>query len=420
MKILVASHGHPQLSKGGAEISAFQLFKDLGAALGHDTWFLGCDRDAQIGSSGCRISQPYSSREYIYSANEFDWFKFANLDARFPSEFRDLLSKLRPDIVHFHHYVGFGVEAFLHVRETLPECKIILTLHEYLALCNHFGQMITNPHRLLCYEARPAACADCFSKRSATDFFLRKAYIMRFFELVDHFIAPSEFLAERYARWGISKDKISIIQNVIPDGEGRPSTRKPPTRGLLRVGFFGQISYLKGINVLFEAAAELLQRKVGEVTFEIYGDYAGQPSDFQEDFLARLSTAGRNVKFKGPYDQTQVDRLMQSVSLVLVPSIWWENSPVVIEEALRNRRPVICSDIGGMAEKIRDGVDGFHFPVGDSVALSTLISRLAKTPSRLSKLHASMRMPARARLAIDRHDELYGSVLHRNPRVVGL
>ena len=65
------------------------------------------------------------------------------------------------------------------------------------------------------------------------------------------------------------------------------------------------------------------------------------------------------------------------IDAVLVPSIWWENSPVVIQEARRNRRPVICSDIGGMAEKVRDGIDGLHFPVGDAAALADLLAGLA-------------------------------------------
>ena len=54
---------------------------------------------------------------------------------------------------------------------------------------------------------------------------------------------------------------------------------------------------------------------------------------------------------------------MAEVDWVVVPSIWWENAPLVIQEAFRHRRPVICGDIGGMAEMVRDGVDGLHAPV---------------------------------------------------------
>jgi glycosyltransferase involved in cell wall biosynthesis len=89
--------------------------------------------------------------------------------------------------------------------------------------------------------------------------------------------------------------------------------------------------------------------------------------------------------------------------------VWWENSPVVIQEALRNRRPVICSDIGGMAEKVRDGVDGFHFPVGSAMALTGLLRQLATDRTRLTALAA--RLPGHAELVstLDDYVALYGA-----------
>lgn len=256
-------------------------------------------------------------------------------------------------------------------------------------------------------------CGRCFQDIAPSDFFLRKLYIQRFFDLVDHFVAPSEFLAERYVEWGLPRERISVIENVIAQPILNRPAAGPRTSGdLLRVGFFGQISLLKGINILIEAAEILEQREVHNVVFEIYGDYSGQPPEFQADFLARLSKVGRNVKFHGPYDQQRVDKLMQSVDLVLTPSIWWENSPVVIQEALRNRRPVICSDIGGMAEKIRDGVDGFHFPVGNSVALASLVLRIAGSPGKLDDIERTMRSAPAVEEITHRYAQLYESLLH--------
>jgi glycosyltransferase involved in cell wall biosynthesis len=115
--------------------------------------------------------------------------------------------------------------------------------------------------------------------------------------------------------------------------------------------------------------------------------------------------------FHGAYDQERVDELMQCVDVVLIPSIWWENSPVVIQEALRNRRPIVCSDIGGMAEKVRDGIDGFHFPVGNSIALTSLLVRLAKAPARLKAITASMHVPVASTEIIAQHEQLYGALL---------
>jgi glycosyltransferase involved in cell wall biosynthesis len=412
VRILMASHSHPQISKGGAEIAAFQLFNALNSRAGYESWFLGCVRDPMYQKLGATLSQPFSEREYLYSAGEFDWFKFANGDAKFPGEFRDLLRRLQPDLVHFHHYLNFGVEAFLHVREVLPQSRIVVTLHEYLALCHHYGQMITKQNLSLCHEASPTRCSGCFKDIAPSDFFLRSLYIKRFFELVDHFIAPSRFLAERYVAWGIPAERVSVIENVVVPMQDSPAALAPrKARDLLRVGFFGQISLLKGINVLFDTADLMLERKIDHIVFEIYGDYSGQPPEFQENFLARLAKAGRNVKFHGAYDQGRLDRLMQSMDLILVPSIWWENSPLVIQEALRNRRPVICSDIGGMAEKVRDGIDGFHFPVGSSLALASLLVKLADSPMQLSEVSKTIRAPATLEASTDRHVQFYSSLV---------
>jgi glycosyltransferase involved in cell wall biosynthesis len=409
-RLLIASHSHPQLSKGGAEIAAFELFRALRERPDYATWFLGCVRDQMNAKLGATINQPFSEHEFLYAAGAFDWFKFANRDPNFPREFRDLLARLQPDIVHFHHYINLGVEAFLHVRESLPNCKIVVTLHEYLALCHHFGQMLTKS-RSLCYESSPMRCTRCFDDITPSDFFLRNLYINRFFDLVDRFIAPSHFLAERYIAWGIPEAKMSVIENVIAHPHQKhPEVVIAEKSDLWRVGFFGQISFLKGINVLLEAAEILEEREIYNVVFEIYGDYSGQPPEFQKEFLERLGTAGRNVKFHGPYDQIRVDRLMQSVDLVLVPSIWWENSPVVIQEALRNRRPVICSDIGGMAEKVRDGIDGYHFAVGNSFALTSLLMRLTEPQAKVVGASEAMRSPASVEEMTEHYHQFYESL----------
>ncbi len=406
LRVLIASHSHPEVSNGGAEIAAFQLFRGLQARPDCATWFLGCDRNSAADRPGAVLTQPYSADEYLYNGTGFDWFKFANPDPRFRAEIERLFRELEPDVVHFHHYINFGVEAFLHLRRTLPRCRIVLTLHEYLAICCHFGQMVTKKHQTLCYQSGPARCNACFPDLPRSDFFLRQRYIERFFDLVDVFVSPSQFLADRYVAWGVSASKIVVLENLMPPPEPAPAVRVPAS-GPLRIGFFGQISGLKGINVIFDAAAALAADAVTDISFEVFGDYRGQPPDFQTAFLERLAKVGANVRFNGPYDRQRVNRLMQSVHAVLVPSIWWENSPVVIQEALRNRRPVICSDIGGMAEKVRDGIDGFHFPVGNAMALASLLRQLSEDRSILADLAAGLTGQPALEASIDNYIDIY-------------
>jgi glycosyltransferase involved in cell wall biosynthesis len=406
-RLLIASHGHPQITRGGAEISAFQLFRQFHDMPGWEAWFLGCQNNRLGERLGTAVTQPFSDREFVYSTGSFEWFKFANRDPNFPKAFCSLLAQLQPDIVHFHHFINFGVEAFYHVRQTLPNAKIILTLHEYLAMCHHYGQMITREHENLCYEAQLSRCNRCFPGSGPADFFLRKLYVQSFFAMVDQFVSPSKFLAERLVAWGIPEQRITVIENVIPAASDAGTIKYQNDTGPLRIGFFGQISRLKGINVLFDAASSLEAEGFRDVVFDIHGDYHGQPPEFQNEFLKRLDRAGCNVRFHGPYDPQHVDLLMRQTDVTIVPSIWWENSPVVIQEAFRNRRPVICSNIGGMAEKVRDGEDGWHFPVGSSTALVALLKRLCRDRDVVGQVSTTIQRPPDIRDIINAHVHVF-------------
>ena len=89
--VLVASHSHPAISKGGAEIAAYEMFRALNETRGYSASFLGCSRMPTYRRLGQGITQPFTDEDYVYSATGFDWFKFANTDPKFPREFKALL-----------------------------------------------------------------------------------------------------------------------------------------------------------------------------------------------------------------------------------------------------------------------------------------------------------------------------------------
>ncbi len=420
LRVLVASHSHPKITNGGAEIAAFSLFNELNARPDTEAWFLGCNTKPGAGRDGVALTQPFTDREYVYSTNgQFDWFRLSNSDPRLPDEVETLLIELRPDVVHLHHYVNYGVDLLFTVRRVLPQARIVMTLHEYLAICHHFGQMVKRGHFSLCDASGLDACHACFPENDRSDFFMREHYIKLFFGMVDRFVSPSHFLAQRYIAWGIEPERIEVIENIIAPATLWPADPAPQAGGddlPLRIGFFGQISKLKGIGVLLDCAAILARKAGAKVSFNIYGDYKGQPPAFQEEFLAQLAGATRNVNYRGPYRQADVDRLMRGMDAVLVPSIWWENSPVVIQEAFRNNRPVICSDIGGMAEKVRDGVDGLHFPVGSGLELSYLLLRLQGNRSVLARVRETMQNQVGMHKSIDDFIRVYIGLLTLEPR----
>src|SRR5690606_12671575 len=126
-----------------------------------------------------------------------------------------LVEELRPDVVHVHHPLLIGVEALHLLRRIWPRTRIVMTLHDYYAICAHEGLMRTTDGRL-CDAASPDACRRCLPERSATDFRLRELHIRGMYRLVDRFISPSRFLRDRYIAWGLDPDAIAHIPNGLP------------------------------------------------------------------------------------------------------------------------------------------------------------------------------------------------------------
>ena len=99
-------------TRGGAEIAALALFQGL-KERSATAWLLGCAGSKTESRLGAPITQPYGADDYVYhSGVEFDYFKFANPDPNFPKALGKLVAELKPDIVHSHHFIRFGVEIF--------------------------------------------------------------------------------------------------------------------------------------------------------------------------------------------------------------------------------------------------------------------------------------------------------------------
>ena len=208
---------------------------------------------------------------------------------------------------------------------------------------------------------------------------MRKQFIQSHLRLVDQFIAPSRFLRDRYADWGIPAEKILV------EDYGRRSVREPrepeERSNRNRLAFFGQLSHYKGVLVLLEAMKRLVEQGI-DAKLTIHGaNLELQPQDFVDDFHALLEETEENVTFAGAYAAEDLPARLARADYVVVPSIWWENSPLVIQEAFLHRRPVICSDIGGMAEKVTDGVEGCISARETRIASQTRSSAPSRPPA---------------------------------------
>ncbi|NVD42679.1 glycosyltransferase family 4 protein [Ensifer sp. HO-A22] len=417
LRVLVISHAHPSFSLGGAEVASHNLHRSLNAMENVESVYLAAaSPPLQRHASSALMSARLPQEEVLFHADAYDHFHLANEDVEAIE--RDLLRfvrDVRPDVVHFHHVLGFGLEALYAVRSALPDAAVLLTLHEFVPICHNHGQMVKRPTGQLCEQASPTACNSCFPDIPASRFLRREALVRTMLlDMVDAFVSPSAFLAKRYAEWGIDRQRIRVIENGIMGKEPAPARDVARSDGRRnRFAFFGQMTPFKGVDVLIDA--------VGRVPDEAWGDDAylmifganleRQPVDFQERMKSLIERAGRRVRFYGSYQNAELPKLMRSVDWVVFPSIWWENSPVVIQEALLHRRPIICSDIGGMAEKVRDGADGLHFRAGNGQHLADRMVEVLNDDTVWDRLRSTMRAPFSAEDCAREHLAVYRSLL---------
>ncbi|HEX7669836.1 MAG TPA: glycosyltransferase family 4 protein [Polyangiaceae bacterium] len=406
-RVLIIAHGHPDLQKGGAEVAARNLHRALLAEGVESALIARTDGPSHGGSA---FSSRGGTGELFVHTGMQDAFDFRARDPHMVGlEFGALLRRYQPTVIHFQHYVHLGLE-WLHVaRRTCPDAKLVLTLHEYLALCYHGGQMLKRPGLELCYRSDPDDCARCYPERGGgPDFFLRREFIRSAFALIDQFVTPSAFLKQRYVEWGLDASRIEVLENVQMVRSALPPRRLAPGELRGRFAFFGQANAFKGLDLALEAFLVLPNHVRQQVHFALHAAHLDeQPTAFREKLGKLLHAARRVATMHGRYEPADLPRRMENTDWVLVPSIWWENSPMVIQEAFGHGRPVLCSDIGGMAEKVRHGVDGWHFPARDARALASTIIHLVTQEGLWDKLQAGVETPLDPAEITRRHLALY-------------
>lgn len=386
--ILVISHGHPDFDYGGGEVAAYNLYEALRDHYpGESVTFLARIEDGDVGSI-----RPRRVGEYLWSHRMRDFFLFTSREKNSLQRFVEFIKFASPRVIFMHHYVHIGLEIIPLIKANLPDCRIVLTLHEMLAICNNNGQMVKTGSSALCYESSLDDCARCFPGKSREDFWLRKHFISRHFEAVDHFVSPSHFLKDRYVTWGLPADRIRVIENIHPKRQPLPPRRRDRNQPN-RFGYFGQINPYKGIYLLLEALKQMPEDDRATVRLELNGaNIKSQTPEFQESFKKLVDPLVEEgvVVMRGPYARRELQHRLQSVDWVVMPSVWWENSPMIIQEALGYGRPVICPAVGGMGEKVVHEKTGLHVPSSNQYYWTEMLRTAAQNMTGWNRLYEQL------------------------------
>jgi len=321
---------------------------------------------------------------------------------------RNLLDEFKPDVLHL-------ISGYLMSGSTIEAAQAakvpgVLTLTDFWFLCPRIT-LVRSDSSLCNTPADPLACTLCLRKekrryriadrvsggaigkvlsrvwQQRNDALFaalceRKSYLLSLLDTVDVVISPSRFLKGLFEAQGVSPRRFLYMRqglDVQSWADAEPGSRD----SCLRFGYIGQVSPHKGVDVLVQAFCRL--RPAGKAPcLTIYGDTNQFPG-----FVRRLRKATAdwpNIVFAGRFEHSQIRRVHADTDVLVVPSVWYENSPNVILEAFVNGTPVVASRLGGMAELVTDGVNGFLFEVGNAKDLTHVLQRFVDQPGLVETL----------------------------------
>ena len=429
LKLLYVLHGFPPDTWAGTEIYTLNLAQEM-QRLGHECVVLarvpaegeGAPEDFHVEESefeGLRVLRMTHRLEHRSLRESYH-------QPRAEEAFRSVLLSEAPDLVHFQHLIHLSAGLVALAKELgLPT---VVHCHDYWALCARV--QLIRPDGERCPSNMGAGCLLCVkeqhldkiprvkrlgelggtlldalatggrrigSERSRRrwegyeDMRDRHGFVVGAYAAADLRISPSRYLRQLYLETGrFDAHSFLYSDNGMRTDHVEALEKRPDPRGRVRFGFVGSLVWYKGGEVLVRAMAELVARRGPDVAAEVsfHGGFDPAADEHHAELQQLAADLGDHVTFAGRFDNSRLSEVYAGIDVLVVPSTWYENSPITIHEAFLTRTPVLASDIGGMAEYVRDGVDGLTFRVGDAGSLADAMERFLDEPALLEELGA--------------------------------
>ena len=399
MKILKIIHGYPPEYNAGSEIYSQTLCNALSA--NHEVHVFTREENPFLPDYNLRtesdvnepnirkhiVNIPLLRHRYRYQHEEVD------------SLFAVLLDTIRPDIIHVGHLNHLSTSLLKGVKN-IP---IVFTLHDYWLVCPR-GQFIQrNPQDSLdvwkeCDGQEDRKCAErCYSGYFSGDakeweedtqywtnwVARRQSHLKGMLELVDIFIAPSRYLLDRFKKEiNLPDDKFICLDYGFD--LTRFSERKRQKENNFVFGYIGTHTPQKGIHLLIKAFGKIK----GNCTLKIWGRVRAEITGSLKQIAESLPEDVQNkIKWLPEYSNNEItDQVFNTIDVLIVPSIWVENSPLVLHEAQQAGVPAITANIGGMSEFVQHEKNGLLFKFRDEESLAFQMQRLLDNPDFAKKL----------------------------------
>jgi glycosyltransferase involved in cell wall biosynthesis len=399
MKILQVIHGYPMRYNAGSEVYTQTL--SHGLAQGHEVHVFTREENAFAPDYALRREVdpdcPEITLHIVNLPRSRDRYRHAGVDRRFA----EALENVRPDLVHIGHLNHLSTSLVSEAAQRgLP---IIYTLHDYWLMCPRGQFMQMHPQDPMdlwaaCDGQENRTCAErCYARYFSgapeefaqdiaywTDWVARRmAHVREISNQVDVFIAPSRYLHDRYRdQFGLPPEKLRYLDYGFDLARLRGRQRIPNEP--FTFGYIGTHIPAKGIHQLIQAFGQVR----GAARLRIWGRHRGQDSDALRALAQSLpADKAAQVEWRPEYrNQEIVEDVFNHVDAIVVPSVWVENSPLVIHEALQARVPVITADVGGMAEYVQHQVNGLCFRHREPSDMAAQMQRLRDDPALAERL----------------------------------
>lgn len=376
MRIILVNKFHYR--KGGAETYYLTIGEKL-KEMGHEVAYFSMKHPDNL---------PCAQEKYFVIQREYNNVKNPLTAARdglallYSNEakhnFEELCEDFKPDIVHMsnvHRQITLSILDAPYLSE--HHVPVIYTAHDYITICP--GYLMLDGSGNVCDACLDGKYRHCIEKvcvkgsraksvLAAAEASFNRRHHMN--EKIDKVIAPSRFMRSKLIEGSWPEDKVVFMQNFASDEilDRASSTGDSTDREHPYILFFGRLSFEKGIDVLVHAFAKALPNLPSDLRLVIAGD--GPEKDAIESFV---NEANAPIELVGYKTGTELKSLVAGALLAVSPSVWRENMPYSIIEALAEGTPVIGSRIGGIPELISDDETGWLCEPGDKASLASAL-----------------------------------------------
>ena len=399
MRILKVIHGYPVRYNAGSEVYTQTLCQGL--ADRHEVHVFTREEDPFAPDFHLRrghdAEDPRVVLHVVNNPRFKDRYRAAGVDRRFA----EVLDQLQPQVVHMGHLNHLSTS--LTREAARREVPIIYTLHDYWLMCprGQFMQMFPeDPNNLwaACEGQEDRKCAErCYARyfSGAPDEYeadvaywtqwvgRRMKHVREMAERVDLFIAPARYLRDRFRDdFGLPEGKLACLDYGFDLRRMAGRSRRPGEP--FTFGYIGTHIPAKGVHDLISAFGTLR----GDARLRIWGRPSGQETAALRQMASCLPGKGAGrIEWMSEYRNRDIVRdVFDRCDAVVVPSIWVENSPLVIHEAQQARVPVITADAGGMGEYVHHEVNGLLFEHRSAASLAEQMQRFVDAPELAAEL----------------------------------